>query len=140
MSGHTCPWYLGYFLLNPLRRLYQNPDKILKSFVNEGMNILEIGPGMGYFTLPMAKLTGKTGKVFAVDLQDKMLDVLNKRAAQAGCSGIVQTIRSSHKSFNLENLRGRMDFALLFAVVHEIPDKKSLFSQVYEAMKKGGKV
>lgn len=43
---------------NPLRRLVQNPYKILKPYIKPGWTILDVGPGMGYFTIPLATLAG----------------------------------------------------------------------------------
>jgi len=75
----VCPWWMGYLLANPVRRLFQNPEKILAPYINKGDKILEIGPGMGFFSIPMASMTGEKGKVYCVDLQPKMLAVLEKR-------------------------------------------------------------
>ena len=82
MAKHVCPRWLGYFLLCPLRRLGQKPEKILAPFVSEGMTALDIGPGMGYFSLPMAQMVGPGGKVLCVDVQEKMLRSLGSRAAR----------------------------------------------------------
>ena len=51
MSTHTCPWWLGYLLASPLRRLFENPTTRLAPYVREGMFVLEPGPGMGFFAL-----------------------------------------------------------------------------------------
>ena len=84
MPGHrVCPWWIGYLLASPMRRwLGQDPIKILTPYVHEGMNVLEPGPGMGFFTIPLARLVGASGKVIAVDLQPKMIASLKKRAAK----------------------------------------------------------
>jgi hypothetical protein len=58
----------GYFLLNPLRRLRQDPRKPLKPYVGEGMTVLEPGPGTGFFKLELLRLVGKSGWVIAVDV------------------------------------------------------------------------
>lgn len=58
LSHRVCPWWLGYLLASPLRRLLQNPDGILKPHVKEGMCVLDIGCGRGFFSLPLAKLAG----------------------------------------------------------------------------------
>ena len=79
MAHRVCPWWLGYFLMNPLRRYGQNPAKILAPFIHEGMIVLEPGPGMGFFTLELARRVGKSGRVVAVDIQAKMLDRLKRR-------------------------------------------------------------
>ena len=39
--SHTCPWWFGYFLLNPLRRLGQRPTRVLAPFVRPGMLVVE---------------------------------------------------------------------------------------------------
>ncbi len=51
----VCPWWAGYFLASPLRQLFQDPAKILAPYVREGMTVLEPGPGMGFFTLELAR-------------------------------------------------------------------------------------
>lgn len=47
MAKHVCPWWLGYLLASPLRRLLQDPAAIITPFVRDGMTVLEPGPGMG---------------------------------------------------------------------------------------------
>jgi predicted methyltransferase len=61
MARRICPWWLGYVLANPIRRLWHNPREILLPFVKEGMLVLEPGPGMGFFTLDLARLVGPNG-------------------------------------------------------------------------------
>ena len=67
MARTICPSWLGYFLINPLRKLLENPDKILGQFVREGMTVLEPGCGMGFFTLPLARMVGPKGRVVVAD-------------------------------------------------------------------------
>jgi ubiquinone/menaquinone biosynthesis C-methylase UbiE len=59
---HVCPWWIGYLLASPLRRLVQKPEVILRPFLSNGMRVLEVGPGMGFFTLPMARMVGSAGR------------------------------------------------------------------------------
>src|SRR5690349_7070283 len=80
----VCPWWLGYLLASPIRRILHNPVQLLGGIIREGMTVLEPGPGMGYFTLEIARLAGKSGRVIAVDIQPRMLDGLRRRAAKAG--------------------------------------------------------
>ena len=58
-----CPWWLCFTFDNFLRRRFQNPAKIMSSYVREGWTVLDVGPGMGYFTISLAKLVGPSGKV-----------------------------------------------------------------------------
>ena len=66
MSHTVCPWWLGYVLASPLRRLFLDPVKLLSPYVQAGMTVLEPGPGMGFFTLELARLVGPAGRVVAV--------------------------------------------------------------------------
>src|SRR5689334_13654635 len=84
MPLHVCPWWIGYILASPLRRLMNSPRQVLDPYVRDGMTVLEPGPGMGFFTLEIARRVGATGRVIAVDIQPRMLAGLEKRAAKAG--------------------------------------------------------
>ena len=65
---HTCPWWLLFTLDNPLCRLVHDPQKILCPYVNDGDTVLNLGCGMGYFTLSLAELVGQGGRVIALCL------------------------------------------------------------------------
>ncbi len=136
MAEHVCPWWLGYFLALPIRRLVQNPEAMLKPYAKEGMTVLEIGPGMGFFTIPLANMLGPFGKVVVTDIQGRMLDNLKRRAKKAEVAGRIDCRLGTKDSLGIEDLNGTVDFALVFAVVHEIPDKRSLFLQLYRSLKK----
>src|SRR5512133_2023740 len=102
MTPHVCPWWLGYLLVSPLRRLVQDPAAILAPCVREGMTVLEPGPGMGFFTLEAARRVGPRGKVVAVDLQPRMLAALRRRAARAGLGERVETREARPESLGVE--------------------------------------
>jgi len=139
-SFKICPWWLGYFLVSPLRKLLDNPEKILSPHVREGMTVLDVGPGMGYFTLPLAKFVGPSGRVIAVDLQEKMLSALQRRAKRAGLAERIECRLASEKSLNLADLAGRINFALAYYVVHEVPDAERFFSEITRALTPGGRL
>jgi len=126
---------LGYFLLGPIRRLLQNPEKFVGPYVKPGMKVLEVGPGMGFFTLPMARMVGETGKVYSVDVQEQMIRALQRRATKAKLAGRIEARICSENSLGVDDLRGQIDFVLAFAVVHEIPDSRRLFREIFEVLK-----
>jgi len=136
---HVCPVWIGYLLASPVRKLTQNPNKILKPYVNEAMTVADIGCAMGFFSLPLAKMVGVDGKVICVDVQEKMIRSFEKRAQKAGLSGRIKTIICSDKSLGLEGFKEEIDFVLASAVVHEVPDASKFFSEIYQAMKPAGK-
>jgi len=138
MAHRLCPWWLGYFLASPLRRLLHDPDKIVSPYVREGMTVLDAGPGMGFFSLPMARMVGKNGKVLCIDVQEKMLRVLRNRAARAGLAGRIETrVSRQGEPLPTHGFEGRVDFALLFAVVHEVEEQQTFLASVARAMKPG---
>jgi len=137
---HLCPVWVGYFLASPIRKLLQNPDKILEPYVNESMTVADIGCAMGFFSLPLAKMVGPNGKVICVDIQEKMIRSLEKRAAKAGLSGRIVTIICNDKSLGPDGFKEKIDFALAIAIVHEVGDSARFFSQVYQAMKPAGRL
>ena len=103
------------------------------------MNVLDLGCGMGFFSLPMAKMTGRSGRVFCIDLQKKMIEGLVKRAQKAGLSDRIEARTCRQDSLEVKDLAGRIDFALAFALVHEVPDKDRLFAEIYDTLNQDGK-
>jgi ubiquinone/menaquinone biosynthesis C-methylase UbiE len=138
MSEHRlCPWWLGYLLASPVRRWMQDPAAILAPYVHEGMTVLEPGPGMGFFTLELGRRVGPGGRVVAVDIQPRMLAVLERRAAKAGLGERVETRLAPAGSMGIEDLAGKVDFTLAFAMVHELPSAAEFFRETSRAMKAG---
>jgi len=140
MALHICPWWLGYGLVSPLRKLIHDPEKILARYVQQGMRVLDIGSGMGFFSLPMAAMVGENGCVICIDLQDKMLSGLARRAQKAGLTDRIECRRSQDNSLMVVDFDGTVDFALAFAMAHEVPDKDRLFREISAAVRQGGKL
>jgi SAM-dependent methyltransferase len=139
-SHHVCPWWIGYLLASPLRRIFQHPARILAPYVRPGMTVLEPGPGMGFFTLELARLVGSAGRVIAVDIQPRMIEALRRRAAKAGVLPRLDTRLASADSLGLADLTAAVDFTLAFAVVHELPAAAPFFRQVAQASKSGARL
>jgi len=136
----VCPWWIGYLLASPVRRLWQQPRSIVGPYVVEGMTVLEPGPGMGFFTLELARLVGPSGRVVAVDVQPRMLSALRRRARRAGLLERIDTRRAGPGGMGIVDLAGKVDFALAFAMVHEVPDPVVFFREVSASLKPGGKL
>ena len=101
------------------------------------MTVLEPGPGMGFFTLPLARLVGTTGRVIAVDLQPKMIANLKRRAAKANLLEQIDVRVTSAETMELGDIDNTVDFTLAFAVVHEFPDAAKFFCEAARACKPG---
>ncbi|SCY38164.1 methyltransferase domain-containing protein [Desulfoluna spongiiphila] len=140
MSESVCPFWVGYLLLNPLRKKLQNPETLLTPYVKPGMTVGDIGSAMGFFSLPMADMVGPSGRVVCVDIQSKMLKKLKKRAAKAGVDAVMEYRVCSRTSLHLETPGQPYDFLLASAVVHEVPDAKALFEESFRVLKPGGRL
>ena len=138
MAEHVCPWWVGYLLVSPLRRLSQNPRKILAPYIEPGTVVLDVGCAMGFFSLDMAKMVGPEGKVVCVDLQPRMIQALVRRATKAGVIDRIDHRVCDRNGLGLEELGERVDFALAYAVVHEVPDTAAFFEQIHAALRPGG--
>jgi ubiquinone/menaquinone biosynthesis C-methylase UbiE len=138
MAHRVCPWWLGYFLASPLRAWYDSPPGVIAAYVAAGMTVLEPGPGMGYFTLEIARRVGEAGRVIAVDIQPKMLERLKRRAAKAGLGGRINPRLAGAESMGIDDLTGQVDFVLAYAVVHELPSDAVFFAEASRALKPGG--
>jgi SAM-dependent methyltransferase len=140
MAQHVCPWWAGYLLASPIRRFSQKPEEILRPYVWSGMTVLEPGPGIGFFTLPLAQMIGESGRVIAVDIQPRMLGRLRRRAAKAGLAQRIETRQALPDSLGVADLAGTVDLVLAFAVVHEMPSAEGFFCEAAAALKPGGRV
>lgn len=139
MAERVCPWWMGYFLLGPIRRIVENPRKILSPYVKTGMNILEPGSGMGFFTLEAARLAGPEGKVYAVDLQQRMVSALERRIRRAKLTDVITTRVCPADSLGVSDLEGTIDLVLALFLVHEVPDPDRLFREFRQALRPGGR-
>ncbi len=138
MAKRVCPWWLGYVLASPIRRWLSNPVAMLEPYVRTGMIVLEPGPGMGFFTIPLARMVGPSGRVVAVDIQPKMLAGLKRRVAKAGLLDRVDIRLAKANSLGINDLSGRIDLTLVFAVLHEMPDAGRFFAEAAAASRPGG--
>jgi ubiquinone/menaquinone biosynthesis C-methylase UbiE len=137
MDDHVCPWWLAYTFDNPLRRILHPPEKVLSGLVRQGQTVLDIGCGMGHFSIGMARMVGERGRVIALDLQDQMLDRVRRRAEKQRLSD--RLILHKGEVAGLD-MRGEVDFALAFWMVHEVPDQHAFFQSVKGLLKPDGRL
>ncbi|OFX87152.1 MAG: hypothetical protein A2W99_07395 [Bacteroidetes bacterium GWF2_33_16] len=100
-----------------VRLLLQNPRRILRKIIHPGMTVLDLGCGTGYFTLEIAELLEKKGKVIAADVQKGMLDVL---ILKLGNSELQKQIQIHNNPENTLNLTEKVDFIFAFYAFHEM--------------------
>jgi ubiquinone/menaquinone biosynthesis C-methylase UbiE len=134
---HVCPWWFTYSFDNPLRRWLHPPEAVLGRWVRPGMTTLDVGCGIGHFTLGMARLVGPGGRVIAVDLQERSLAAVRRRAARAGLADRVTTHRCAPDRIGVA---GPVDFALAFWMAHETPSQEGLLAELASVLRPGGKL
>ena len=134
-KDRVCPVWMAYTFDNPLRKLIHNPKKMFKEYVKDGMTVMDLGCGLGCFSIGLSKMVGKKGKVYSVDLQKGMLDRVMKRAKRAGVANIIETHQCSADKIGIEE---KLDFALAFWMIHETPDALDFLKQIYNILKPNG--
>ena len=136
-KNHVCPFGLARILDNRIRRWLQDPREILAPYIEEGMTVLDLGCGPGFFSIEMAGMVGKSGRVIAVDLQEGMLNKLKDkiRGTEFEERIILHKCEKDRIGVSL-----KVDFALAFYMVHEVPDKQLLFDEMASIIRPAGKV
>jgi ubiquinone/menaquinone biosynthesis C-methylase UbiE len=101
------------------------------------MTAMDVGCGMGYFTLGLAEIVGDSGKVIAVDLQQKMLDIMTRRAAKRRLDHRITPHLAQQNSIGVNT---PVDFVLAFWMVHEVPDPGLFFAEIASILKPSAKL
>ena len=126
------------WLVRPERIAEENPDGALDAMnIHPGMTIADLGSGVGYMTLRMAKRVGPTGKIYGVDLQPGMLTELQKNAKAAGITN-VESVLSEPADPKLP--AGQIDMILMVDVYHEISQPQVMLRKLRQALKADGRV
>lgn len=134
---HVCPWRHAYWFDNVFRRLVHNPRKLYGPYVGPGSVALDVGCGMGFNSIGLARLVGPEGRIIAVDVQPEMLEVLGKRARRAGLGERVETRVCAPDSIGVNET---VDFAVGFWMVHEVPDATALMRELHVCIRAGGRL
>jgi len=113
---------------NPQRRLEKIPLK-------EGVAVVDYGCGPGRYTLPIARLVGPKGKVFAVDIQPLAISTIRKKAAREALTNIEALLVNSYNT----GIQGSsIDLVLLIDTLHLIGDCDALFQEIHRILKQDG--
>lgn len=130
------PAFLAQFIDNPVRRRMQPPAKVVDWIgIREGMRVLEIGPGLGTFTIEAARRVGEKGKVFAIDIQPTVISRLNTKLQKEGISSVTTKVASAYE---LPFSNNTFDRVYMIAVLGEIPDKKKALFEIKRVLKDSG--
>jgi len=120
-------WHHLLFYPDWFRRIHQRPGKFLGELVRPGMTVADVGCGLGFYTVEMARMVGEKGRVVAVDFQPEMLRFTRRKANKAAVSQRVAIVQCAQDDLTVLE---HVDFALSMWVAHEVPDRGRFFRQI----------
>jgi len=133
MSANGAGW-----LSRPERELEEQPDKAIDLLrLSKGMTVADIGCGSGYMTWRLAERVGPSGKVYANDIQPKMLDLLRQNMQQRKLTNVEPVLGVIDDP---QLPRGVLDLALLVDVYHEFSEPQKMLRHIRESLKPAGRL
>jgi len=133
------PAFIGPFLDSDFRRRLQPPDKLIqRSGVKKGMQVLEVGCGSGAFTTFVARAIGEKGKVYALDIQEKMLEQLKNKLLKPDNRDIKNIEMINKSAYELPFENNSIDLVYMVTVLPEIPDRNRALLEIKRVLKPGG--
>ena len=139
ISPFPFPAILGKYLDNGYRRKIQPPDKIIsRSGIREGTRVLEAGCGSGTFTNYIARAVGDKGKVYALDIQPEMLDLLRKKLMRFENRNIRNVKLVNADICNMPFEDNYFDLVCINAVLQEIPEIYAALNDIKRVLKPKG--
>lgn len=125
-------------LEDPGRDSWQEPDRVIESLgVRQGDEVADLGAGSGYFTVRLAREVGPAGKVYAVDIDSKMLDYIEQRAKEEKLENI-QTILADPNDPKLGS--ASVDLIFICDVLHHIHERDKYYPKLLRALRPGGRL
>lgn len=129
--------FRGMALWLRAREIFGNlQQRLIETGLHEGQVILDYGCGIGSYTIPAARIVGDGGTVYALDMHPLAIETVERRARKANLSNI-KTIRSSLDTGLADH---SVDVALLYDVLHMVPDQPGLLQELYRVLKPGGRL
>jgi len=121
---------------SPTRDMWQMPDRVIAALdLKPGQTVADIGAGTGYFAIRLAKSTAAP-KVFAVDIEQSMVQYMRLRAVKEGITNLVGVVATASSA----NLPEPVDLILIVDTFHHIPDREAYFSNLQNSLKPGGRL
>ena len=136
-NNRVCPVERAGSLDSRIRRWVQNPQKILRPFIEEGMTALDIGCGSGFFSIDMAKMVGKAGRVIASDLQKGMLQKVRDKVKGTELEKRITLHKCEENRIGVSE---KVDFILLFYMVHETPNRGVFLNEIATILEQNGQI
>ena len=133
------PAHIGPFLDSAVRKLMQSPAKVIeRSGLRKGMTVLDLGCGSGAYTTPAARALGPRGKVYSLDIQEKMLLQLKRKLLRPKNANIRNCALIRASAYELPLRSQSIDLCMMVTVLQEIPDRKRALAEIRRVLKPGG--
>jgi ubiquinone/menaquinone biosynthesis C-methylase UbiE len=128
------------FFMSEARKEWHDPQKVLSEIgIKKGMALADLGSGPGFFTIPMAQITGETGIVYAVDSNQTMLNSLKENVAKSEINpAIIKIVNGDVAHTGIPN--ESVDVVFFANVLHEVEDKKIFFQEVSRISKSTARI
>jgi ubiquinone/menaquinone biosynthesis C-methylase UbiE len=118
--------------------VFENPATVVLPLLKTKDRVLEFGPALGFFTLPVAEALGPDGRLVCVDVQEGMLRRLRRRLEKRGLAGSVEMRQCTHEDLGFVDLEGTCDLVLALHVVHETVSPAGTMKALARCLKPGG--
>jgi ubiquinone/menaquinone biosynthesis C-methylase UbiE len=133
------PAFIGHFLDSNYRRKLQPPDKLIeRSGIQAGMKILDLGCGSGAYTTFVARAVGEKGRVYALDIEQKMLKQLEKKLASPENQDIKNVEIINKSAYEMPFNDNSLDLVYMVTVLQEISDRQRALKEVKRILKPDG--
>ena len=120
-------------LEDPSRLEMFDPEKVLKEFgLREGLTVLDVGTGTGFYLPYLSKLVGEKGKVYAIDVQPELLEKAKEKVKEKNLSN-VEVMQSEENSIPLPD--NSIDFIFMAFSFHELSDPKAYVEELKRVAK-----
>lgn len=131
------PFQYAFTLLIPIRKLYMSPEKLFRRMgLKSQFEVLEIGPGPGYFSVPAAKFLSE-GRLCLFDIQQEMLDIAKRRMEKRKLTNLEYHLSGGGR---LPFADGRFDLIFMVTVLGEVQHPDLYASEFFRVLKNGGMV
>ena len=121
-----------------LRRILAPPTKLVSQFVAPGNSVVDLGCGPGYFTIPMAELVGRDGRVFAVDFDPRAIERLERKKKEKGLAGVIESRTASAADVGFIPDES-VDFVLAHGLLCCMTDHVGALRQIERILKREGR-
>jgi ubiquinone/menaquinone biosynthesis C-methylase UbiE len=130
------PEFMANLIDNPLRRRIQPPDETaIRHGIRQGMRVLEVGPGNGRYTVAAARQVGPEGGIVTIDIEPRMIERVQRRAAEAGLENIDARVADVYQ---LPFEAASFDLSYMITVINEIPDPARAMGEIHRVLKPDG--